>query len=885
MSNFVLHQKNYNAGLGDVIGGKAKNLFYLQSHGLNVPDFICVSSTAFEETIGVQRDTIKTILAKCDFDSFESVQSTSDQLVDLVLSQDIPTPILEEIESALVQLEGWSSFSVRSSALNEDGLTSSYAGQLGTWLNVTRDSIIEKLKLCWASAFQPGILTYVIKMNQDPSETSVAVVIQRMIDSESAGVLFQADPKGGVDKQVIAAGYGLGEGVVGDKVETDLYTHNKVTGLWHLDVNEKTSKLSYSSNEGTQECQVSGAESHNEVLSETQRNTLVHASESIASIYNHYQDVEWTFDKEGQLYILQSRPITTIPKGAKRVFDNSNIIESYPGVVLPMTFSILHLDYYHCIRDALSLFGVPKNVVEKQEEVLQNLVGYINGQSYYNICNWYRTLLVMPFFKSKIIDYFEQMIGTDGSFDSALNDIELTRFDKLRILTRFPISFIKNLVRHEHLIKGYFVTTKSIESDFKKLDLEKAGADALIEALMNLSKRFMKSLSIPILNDFFAMIFMAVTKEQFKRSGIPDSDNLLNSLLSNQHIDSTKPVKSLEGLADVVRCDQTLQTFLNESLNHQALNEPIKLVNHLNAAGYNTFASQLTLHIELYGHRSPKELIMEEMTFRENPFQLIKFILDTASLPKKEVKKNQGAEGKLVDSIKGLKNAWLLKWLLKKTRNSVAYREATRLDRGLHFSYIRQLLLAIGKTLKAEGVLDEERDVFYITLQELDQYRKGCSPNGDLKGLIEYRKCQVQKWKDNEQEGKLFTQGTVYANRFPMQELDLIDDLKVLKGTGCSEGVVRSFARTIKNPNQDADLKGKILVSETTDPGWVFLMTISAGLVSERGSLLSHTAIIGRELGIPTIVGVKNATKYIEDGSEIELNGKTGEIRLCADEA
>jgi len=513
---------------------------------------------------------------------------------------------------------------------------------------------------------------------------------------------------------------------------------------------------------------------------------------------------------------------------------------------------------------------------------LRHLVGYVNGRAYYNISNWYRTLLAVPFLKERIIGYFEQMIGSDGAHEKDLNDIQATPLERWQLAAGFTFQFFSNLIQHDRLIRKYFVTTEQIKSEFEAIDLREQSSDQLIGYLSHFAARFMKSLSIPIVNDFFAMIFMALTKEQFKQSGVPDADKLLSKLLANQHIDSRKPVESLRALVRDLRQDSKLHAALNSLLIDPTNNETGRIGAALKANGYPEFAEKLNRHLSDYGHRSPKELIMEADTYRENPFHLLRILLESSTSGERESSNNADLEKQWAADLKTQRRGWLLKWLLNRTRKAIAYREATRLDRGLHFSFFRTLLREIGNRLVDEGVLSDSRDVFYLTLNELDEFRKGCSANGDLQGLVAYRKAQAQKWKSREQEGKLFTRGTVYANIIPGIAATWSDNVHALKGTGCSEGIVTATTRTVVDPNYQADVRGKILVSESTDPGWVFLMTISAGLVCERGSLLSHTAIIGRELGIPTIVGVKGATKYIADGSEITMNGESGEIELSA---
>ena len=879
MACFVYDEKNCANTQKADIGGKARNLFHLQQSGLPVPEFVCVSAEVFKLSISHIHHRINTLLDDCDFDNVDSLVSCSESIKPLVLACDFPPQAKQQLLDSLSSLGCFGAFSVRSSASNEDGNVNSFAGQLGTWLNVDLDNIESIIKKCWASAFEPGVLAYLNKINKDPMDNLVSVIVQRMVVSKSSGVMFQADPQSGINYEAIVAGYGLGEGVVSDKVETDLYLYDKLNKTWKLSINEKERRLDCHINGGLEEVEIPADEKNAPVLNEFQRELLISTSNKISELYDHFQDVEWAFDQQGKLYVLQSRPITTIPKGYDRIFDNSNIIESYPGVVLPMTFSILHLDYYHCVKDCLKLLGSPGSVLRKYDDNLAHLVGYINGRSYYNISNWYKTLLILPFFRKKIIAYFEQMIGTDGSFQQQLDEKRLTTFERLKISFMFPLAFIYHLKNHDRLISRYFELTKKMRDEVEDMDFENSSSDEIIGNLRQYTRRFMKSLSIPIMNDFFAMIFMSITRGEFIKTGVSDAESILNGLLANQNIESTKPVRSLEKIIDRVKNDKKAFVAIQETL--KSNNNLASISEALKSGGFDELAVMIEDHVRLYGHRSPKELIMEVETFKENPFQLLRMVVASAQVDKAEKKDNSAyITDKYQEILSKYRFPKILQWLLEKTRKSIAHREATRLDRGLHFSFFRLMLRHIGNKMVEEGVLSHFSDVFYLTLDELDDFRRGCSPNNDLKGLVKYRRAQAESWDSVAQEGKIFTSGAVYANKIPDIPVDLDSTDGFLYGTGCSDGEITAKARIVRNPNGQSDVKGKIMISETTDPGWVFLMTISAGLISERGSLLSHTAIIGRELGIPTIVGVKHATNYIQDDQEISMNGKSGKIDI-----
>jgi pyruvate,water dikinase len=226
----------------------------------------------------------------------------------------------------------------------------------------------------------------------------------------------------------------------------------------------------------------------------------------------------------------------------------------------------------------------------------------------------------------------------------------------------------------------------------------------------------------------------------------------------------------------------------------------------------------------------------------------------------------------------------LIGWTLSLARRSIRYRESSRLDRARAFGIVRAIFRALGKNLADEGALDEPGDIFYLTVDEVLGFITGASVNEMLQGLVVQRRTDLDRYRSFSPAERIRSQGTVRLNVVPPKvQTPARHGNGVLHGTGCSAGLVTAEAVLVHNPADAGDIQGKVLIAEMTDPGWVFLMVSAAGLVVEQGSLLSHTAIIGRELGVPTVVGVKGATDLIQNGQVIRVNGQTGEI-VCNEE-
>lgn len=888
MAPYLIDRHNHSHFPHAEVGGKGQNLLRLVQNGLPVPPFVCLTATAYQKGTASVAEEMAALLDRLWSTEPRELPELSTRLQSLVARCHLAPELAAQLRRSLPAAK---TFSVRSSGMSEDGGCHSFAGQFLTRLNVAIEHLEEAIKACWVSGFDVGVLAYVKRKGLRDYNNRMAVVIQEMVAAESAGVMFQADPQGDRDKQMIVAGFGLGEGVVADRVETDTYSYHRKTHTWELHVASKTRGLVNDENGGTKMVILAPELGSQPVLSDDQRHQLLALSAKVSTVYAEYQDIEWAFDADGELYLLQSRPITMLPKGPQRVFDNSNIAESYPGVISPMTFSVLQRDYYHCMKDLLRRCGVPGFLREKYEDVLQHLVGYISGRAYYNMSNWYRVLLLAPYFKNRLVQNFEQMIGSDGCLQPTRDDPQIKRSEKWILRAIFPVAFFWNLMRHARLMRCYFKAADRLRHHTESLPYDSLCADDLIGHLHNHVRQFMPLMSIPLLNDFFSMIVMVLTREQFvrKNSEYTVADEaLLSRVLGNQNIASKRPVLSLAHLAQQVRNQPDLKNILVEIL---AQKKPVDIGLQLRERGFAEFAKRWQTHLTEYGHRSPKELILEMDTFRDDPRPLLGLMLQAVEQPAPP-KINDDSEAEFYRHLAQVKYPRLLRWLVNKTRQTIVYREATRLDRGRHFELLRQLVRHIGRRLVEEGILRQWRDVFYLTLAELDQLRQGLASDSDWQHKIEARRAQELRWQTLSMPAQITINGLVGVERDTAgggssgvfkRAPKVSDELAVgntLRGSGVSGGLVSAKARVILDPSNAGDIAGKILVSETTDPGWVFLMTLAAGLICERGSLLSHTAIIGRELGIPTIVGVKNATQRIGDGATVTMNGNTGEVKI-----
>jgi len=297
-----------------IAGGKGANLGEMVKIGIPVPPGFVVLASAFErfleETdINVE---IRAALKKINIRDLESVEEGSEIIRDLILKARMPEDIEKEILDAFKKLKA-KYVAVRSSATAEDSKIDSWAGQLETYLNTTKGDLIENVKKCWASLYTPRALFYRIKRGLETKKVSVAVVIQKMIQSEVSGVCFTVHPVAKDRNQmVIEAAFGLGEMLVLGQITPDTYVIEKDSlGALDINVNPQEKMMVIGAKRCNKTIAVPQSKRERQKLSEGQIKELAKLCIKIENHYKNPQDIEWAIEK-GKFFIVQSRPITTL---------------------------------------------------------------------------------------------------------------------------------------------------------------------------------------------------------------------------------------------------------------------------------------------------------------------------------------------------------------------------------------------------------------------------------------------------------------------------------------------------------------------------------------------------------------------------------------------
>ncbi len=885
------------------LGGKAANLGRLTALGFRVPPWFALPTEIFVRTMAQARldVIIRDTLADVAWDNPSAVRRAAEGLADLVRRVKVDPEARGAIADAYHALgKGHDALvAVRSSAVGEDSAAASFAGQHDTFLFVKgADTVVAAVAACWASAFSERALTYRHRNGIGLDDIRIAVVVQEMVFGEVSGVLFTANAiTNNEDEAVLSATYGLGEGLVSGELDADSWVIDRAARkVVKAEIAGKAQCIVFDAarGHGTTRAEVREAARYFACLDDEQIAHLVDLGEAIAGKLGAPQDIEWTL-REGEIYLLQTRPITTLkprPRGARRLWDNSNIAESYYGVTTPLTFSFVNRMYEVAYQVLFDAFGIPQRVLRDHNEVFANLLGLLNGRIFYNLGNYYKIITFLPAYEY-MKDFFDTMIGVQEkkAYEKRNRNWLKTFFVGLPKIGYLIGRIYGNFLVWDREVATFTARFNRTFEHYRRLDYAAMSPDEILATYRVLEGDLLWQWRAPMTNDFFAMVFFGLTRKLIAKWGIDSSGSLHNDLLCGEGgLESTLPAKELIRLGIAVRQDPDLRRLFEETPE-----DAIGAKLDADTERYAAFRAQLRRYLDLYGFRCMGELKLEVKNLIEDPtfvFAMIKNYLtreslDLAEMEAKEREIRARAEREVATALAGraLRKA-CFDWILHNARKGVRHRENLRMARTKAFGLVRQLFQGLGEQLVRLGALEEADDVFYLDLADCFAWVEGRATLTKLDALVALRKAEFATFETAPISDRMETVGAVYyGDQLYVPPADTGDDAgPVLQGTSCCPGRVAARARVILKPTDDMRLSGEILVTERTDPGWVPLYPSASGLLIERGSLLSHAAVVARELGLPTIIGIKGLIKRVGDGQWVEMDGRAGSVRLDAAE-
>jgi phosphohistidine swiveling domain-containing protein len=871
---------------GRLAGGKGRSLHVLSKNGLPVPEWAVLGSDLFTRTL--DSGLRKTIHERLHAVSINTVEQVSADLSELIFDTRLDETVEAEIERAY-RAVGGGRVAVRSSGADEDGESMSFAGQFATRLNVRGSAAVREAVLaCWASAFSARSLTYRLANGglangSLPEVGAMAVVVQRMVDAERSGVLFTINPLTGDQEEcVVSAVYGLGESLVSGAVDADTVTLRKDTGtIVDTVIGDKAERLDADGvHEVPEEQRIQPA------LAEADLAGLRDLARQVEQVYGAPQDVEWAIDADGRLWLLQSRPVTatataTGAGGELRIWDNSNIIESFSGITSPLTYSFAADAYAKVYRGYAKALRVPDAQLRQMDNWLPSMLGYFHGRVYYNLLHWYRMVRLAPAYPltRRVL---EVSLGVEESVDPKLAD------------TLHPFTFrtkagqrLSNIVQKCEFARRFLTMGRTVDRfivDFYRAyevfdneDYDAMSGAATYRRFRELERDLlekwgpMMTLDATILLSFGGLYLLT-------RKWLPDAPEWFNWAVVNPGagIESAEPALALAELAATVRADPALTELITTT-------PPEKTRQALEDGAHRQLLAEIDRYVTRYGYRSPDELKLEVPDLREDPAMLFTMLRD--ALPESASSQSDSAQEYLDAHLRGPRR-WVYELVRRKTRTSLANRERLRFCRTRAFGSAKRMLRAMGRDLAAMDAINEWTDVFQLRMEELRGAFEGTISHTELPELVAMRKAQRKADELLRAPSRFTTRGAAYWNgNLPAGGWALDSDdrkgLKHFRGTPSCPGIAEGEAVVTDKPEQ---VNGGILVAYRTDPGWVAALASSAGLVIERGSPLTHVAIVARELRVPTVVQIKDITRELRSGMRVRIDGSTGEVLVLSDE-
>ena len=847
------------------LGGKATNLFRLKNIYTNIPKFVVIPAIVLEN-----------YLKDVNIENIEEVNQEIDNI-------SIPQPFIDDI---IKEFSPDALFAVRSSAIDEDSEEASFAGQFESFLFVPKEQLADKIRAVWKSAFAERVISY-RKHHKLSSQTGIAVIIQEMIDAEASGVGYGIHPTdGNRNVQMISAVYGLGEGIVSGDLNADNYIVQG--GNIVKEIGEKDLKIVFdrNTNRGTGKVKVGDEEKHKSVLTDAQVHQIGNVLQLCKKEFGKPQDIEFAI-KDNIIFLLQSRPVTVLNKIADKtgeyvLWDNSNIIESYPGVTTPLTFSFISKSYEGAYKLFSRFLGVDAKTIHRHEPVFANTLGLINGRVYYNLRNWYMMLAMLPGY-SLNARYMEKMMGVKERFDIPA-DLHISKGAAWWKLAKMAVNMYRRYLSLPRRRKEFMQLLETTVSEYKNINYETKNANELMSLYLAFEKKLLNEWKAPLLNDFFAMIWFGLLEKRSRDYVKSNNPNIHNDLLcGSSDIISTQPIHRSIDIATKITANSDWRNLFEQNDEHviwQAIRQSEK---------YTLLKADIDHYIKDFGERCVGELKLETVSYTQNPAQFVKIlknyveagITSASTSDKTEERIRLAAEKELNEKLRGKPiKKWLLLSALRKARDLVSSRENLRYERTRAFGIVRELFSQMGKNFYSENIINHPRDIFYLTKEEVFSYIEGTAVTQNLKSLVDLRKEEFEHYNQMEAPAPRFaTYGPVYhANNFQAAQTEIFEG--DLKGIGCCPGVVKAKVRVIFDPKEAKPLNGDILVTISTDPGWVTLFPAASGILVERGSLLSHSAIVAREMGKPCVVGITGLTKILKTGDEVEMDGNTGIVKL-----
>ncbi len=873
MAGYVRELRQIDASMLALCGGKAVNLGELtRIDRIRVPDGFCVTTDGYAEVVAGSAE-IATLMDELSGSDGDPAAECAARLRAAIEAAPMPSEVAAEIGRALDGLGANGAFAVRSSATAEDLPTASFAGQQDTYLNVIgTDAVLAQIRRCWASLFTDRAVAYRRQHGVRADDVRLAVVVQRMVDAEVAGVMFTADPVTSNRRAIsIEAGLGLGEALVSGSASPDRYVVRDGTVTSRAIGDQRVAARAVAGG-GIDEAAVEAGRRRVQKLADTRILRLAAIGRRVEEHFGSPQDIEWALAGD-TFWLVQSRAITTLfPIPGPR--DGKNHVYLSFGHQQMMTDAMtpLGLSFFQAQLDSTPLIAAGGRLYIDLAPDLAAPVG--------------RRILVAS------------MKGIDPLMDNGLREL-VGRRDFMANLAgegprylnlgggagyfswRLPVETARAYLRDE---LGTAATLRSEhDASLEALERRLAGltGDALFDAVLTDLRQTMKTeVTDPrgmgmIYVGLYAMHW--VNKHVERWLGVKGAGDALAQLIDD---DVTSQMgRALGEVAAAVRRHPAVLDAL-PTLPDDGFLDQLAVIE-----GGEEVARVLGEFLDRYGMRCPGEIDVTRPRWSEQPSALVPMLrsiaagleADGPSAAERARRDAEQLRRDLLDRIErlpgGRRKAARARTMIRRMLRYAGYREYPKYLMMRHYRVLKQVLLREAATLVRAGAIPDAGAIDYLTL---DEFRTAVRTGVVDPDLIARRRTEFEAWTRLTPPRLITSEGEVPAGAYRTAKLP--DG--ALPGIAASAGTVQGRARVVLSQS-DAHLEdGDILVTTFTDPSWTPVFLTVRGIVTEVGGTMTHGAVVAREYGLPAVVGVEGATRLIQDGQQIRVNGTDGYVEL-----
>ncbi len=870
MGSYVLGFQDIDKTKLMLVGGKGANLGELSRiEGVHVPDGFCISTEAFQKVIGEASPLQPFLeqLALLKVEERDKISELGSEIRRVITGIVIPQDMRAEIAHHLSTLDEKQAYAIRSSATAEDLPTASFAGQQDTYLNIIgEDAILKHISKCWASLFTDRAIMYRLQNGFDHRKVHLAVIVQKMVFPQAAGILFTADPVTSNRKLLsIDASFGLGEAMVAGLVNSDIY---KVRHGEIVDKKIATKRLAiYALKDGgTREQQIEPERQNRPALTDEQILQLADIGRKIEKHFGQPQDIEWCLAAD-TFYLVQSRPITTlypIPEAN----DQENHVYVSVGHQQMMTDAMkpLGLSFFQqtAARPMFHAGGrlfvdVAQQLASPEgREILVNVLGKSD-----------------PLIRDALLTIIER-----GDFIKSLPE-DKPAPDSHKSKQAAPSVDFQVLKDHDPALVDRLIERHQASIDELKRTIQTKAGSELMDFIVEDAQQSRKLLFDPQSFEVFMSAMNASTWINEKMAEWLGEKAVADTLSQSvPHNITSEMGLALLDVADALRPYPEVIEYLQQVKDDDFLDELVKL------RGGKEARDAIVHFLAKYGMRCPGEIDITRPRWSEKPAILIPIILSNlknfapqASQRKFEQGRQEALakEQELLERLKqlpdGEQKAAETRRMIHLVRNFIGYREYPKYAIVNRYFAYKQALLKEAAQLVQAGIIHEKEDIYYLTFAELREVVRTRTLDYQL---ISKRKDEYAFYQKLTPPRVITSDGEIITGQYKRENLPA----QALVGLAVSAGVVEGRARVILKM-EDANLaEGDILVTSFTDPSWTPLFVSIKGLVTEVGGLMTHGAVIAREYGLPAVIGVENATRLIKDGQRIRVHGTEGYIEI-----